>query len=103
MITERLTFEAKYGHGDELAQLFREWVGSHKDEMGGGGRIYTDVTGAMFRVILEADFEDMEAYARFLKAESGQFGTAEFAAWFKKMEAVTKHGERELLNMERVG
>lgn len=104
MITERLSFEAKYGHGDELATLFKEWVTTHKDEMGGGGgRLYTDVTGGMFRVILEADFADLETYARFLKGEASQFGTPEFATWFEKMQAVTKHGERELLNMEHVG
>ena len=66
MLTERLTFRAKYGHGDELVALFREWYAKMAPQAGmSGGRLYTDATGPMFTVITEFDHADMTAYAAF--------------------------------------
>lgn len=101
MIVERLTFQAKYGHGDELVALMKEVP------QGGGpavkGRIYTDLTGAMFTVQFEMEHADMTALAAADAAQRSDFGTTEFQEWFARMVAVTDKGERQLLNVETMG
>ena len=101
MLTERLTFKAKYGHGDELVALIRESFA----EMGMMGatsaRIYTDRTGTMFTVVMEADYANLAAYATATGGDEA-FSDAKFQEWFARMVAVTEGGERQLLNMEPV-
>jgi len=99
MITERLTFQARYGRGDELVQLFREFYPKLKAGGVQGGRLYTDATGRMFTVVVESDFADMAAYARYL-SDSGLYADPEFGAWFARMTEVTESGERQVLNVE---
>ncbi len=101
MITERLTFRAKYGHGDELVALFKEWHNTMARDLGAAGhRIYTDATGPMFTVAVETDFADMAAYGAYT-AKAGQvYGEPRFADWFGRMQQVTEHGERQIFNLE---
>ncbi len=103
MITERLSFRAKYGHGDELVNLFKEQFPSMvKGTPIIGARIYTDFTGAMFSVIVESDFPDLDAYFVFLKADNDDSAAKEFQAWFARMVAVTDGGDRQVLNLEKL-
>jgi len=70
MITERMTFRAGYGKGDDLVALFKEQAdGLFSNPLVLGARLYTDLTGPMFSVIVESDFADMEAYAAFVKQD----------------------------------
>lgn len=101
MIVERLTFQAKYGHGDELVALLKEVPGGSGPPA--KGRIYTDLTGPMFTVQFEMEYADMAAMASADAAQRKDFGTSEFEQWFAKMVAVTEKGERQLLNVETVG
>ena len=97
MITERLTFQAKYGHGDELVALFKE-TASTMMQGSTGARIYTDATGTMFTVSVEIDYPDLAAWA----AANGPdaYADSSFQEWFGRMMAVTERGERQILNSE---
>jgi hypothetical protein len=104
MLTERLTFRAKYGHGDELVGLFKEWYKKMAAQAGmSGARLYTDATGMMFTVAMESDFKDMSDYARFFSQDESMYADPEFQAWFGKMVQATESGERQLFNMETMG
>lgn len=103
MLTERMTFQAKYGHGDELVALFKEFFATQTADSGIlGARIYTDATGPMFTVVVESDFADMSAQAAFEAKSREMYGQADFQEWFGRMMQVTERGERQLLNMERL-
>ena len=100
MITERLSFRAKYGRGDELVQLLKATFGKFVSPEVAGGRLYTDATGPMFSVIAESDFADMAAYAKFQASAGEMFANPEFQAQFAKMTECTESGERQLFNSE---
>ena len=102
MITERLSFRAKYGHGDVLAQLFKESFDQFITADVLGARIYTDVTGPMFTVVAESDFADLAAYSRYGDASNEMYANPDFGTWFAKMMACTETGDRQLFNSERV-
>ena len=103
MITERLTFRAKYGQGDALVQLMKDSMQLMPMPAGAqGARLYTDRTGPMFTVVVEFDHADLQSYASSGMAEGADYATKEFQDWFSKMVAVTEVGERQLLNMEKL-
>jgi hypothetical protein len=103
MITERLTFRAKYGQGDTLVNLMKESFKVMPMPAGtSGARIYTDHTGPMFTVAVEFDHADIGAYAKASMSDTQEFGSKEFQEWFSKMVAVTELGERQLFNMEKL-
>jgi hypothetical protein len=102
VITERLTFQAKYGHGDELVALFKESMATFQSMGATGGRLYTDLTGTMFTVITELDYPSMDEWARIWGASNAEYGSSEFQEWFARMMAVTERGDRQLLNMEQL-
>jgi quinol monooxygenase YgiN len=103
MITERLSFRAKYGQGDTLAALVRENVQTMPPPAGVVGvRLYTDFTGPMFTVVFEIDHADMDAYMKDTQAQAAEFGLKEFQEWFAKMVACTEVGERQLFNSEKL-
>src|SRR5688572_25063624 len=89
MITERLTFQAKYGQGDTLVDLFKGSADRFKAMGVTSGRLYTDQTGTMFTVITELDYPSLEEWARLSGASSAEYGTTEFQEWFGRMMAVT--------------
>ena len=98
MIIERLTFQAKYGQGDALIALVREF----NKTAGAKGlptiaRVYVDRTGPMFRVIWDSESKDLAAYAASAGAEAGMYADPEFQAWFAKMVPLVERGERQLL------
>ena len=101
MIVERLTFRAKYGHGDELVALMKQAPGGSTGPM--TGRLYTDLTGPMFTVQMEIEYPDLAGYAAANANLEQDYGTPEFQQWFAKMVAVTERGERQLFNVETVG
>ncbi len=101
MIVERLTFQAKYGQGDALVELFREQARTFGARMGlTAGRLYTDHTGSMFTVAVEQEFADLDDYVRRSRQATAAFATPEFVSWFARMEKLVDRGNRQLLNME---
>jgi hypothetical protein len=94
MIVVRGIFQAKYGKGDEVVQLFKErnamWPPRRKS------RILTDLSGPFFTVVSEGEYE---SFAEF-QAEGQQiFGDPRFAAWFERMTALVESGCREFYNL----
>lgn len=96
MIIERLTFHAKYGMGDALVQVMREGmtVGMNAQLK---ARILTDVTGTMFRIILEVEHANIADFAAYETKTPAEYGSAEFQSWFAKMQPLVERGDRELL------
>ena len=102
MITERLTFRAKYGQGDQLVALMKESVNIMPMEGVQGLRVYTDHTGPMFTVAVEFDHADINAYAQQSSGDSAEYSRPEFQQWFARMVEVTESGERQLFNSEKL-
>lgn len=101
MITERLTFQAKYGQGDALTAVMKEAPGLLMEGVS-GQRIYTDFTGTMFTVALEIDYADFETYAKATLQQASDYADPAFGTWFARMVAVTESGNRQLWNSERM-
>jgi hypothetical protein len=94
MIIVRGVFQAKYGKGDELVQLFKE--GNAMSSGWQRTRILTDLSGPFFTVVSEGEYESLAAW----QAEGQQiFGDARFAAWFERMTALVESGRREFYNV----
>ncbi len=94
MLVVRNVFQAKYGMGDALVQLFVEG-----EPMWGSAtnpRILTDASGKFFTVIAELTFEN---FAAFEASEREEFSHPEFGEWFAKMVPLVESGYREFLNV----
>lgn len=101
MIVERLTFRAKYGQGDSLEALLRD-VPTHMANNGHPMRIYTDLTGPMFTLQVEQEYEDLTSYTSEQQSMVEMFGGEDFQRWFDKMQPLVETGERQLLNVDVV-
>ncbi|MEO8539535.1 MAG: hypothetical protein ABI577_07320 [bacterium] len=103
MITERLSFRARYGQGDALVALMKENLKTMPPPASVvSARLYTDFTGPMFSVVLEIDHADLTAFAVNTRQETQDYGSKEFQDWFAKMVDSTESGERQLFNSEKV-
>jgi hypothetical protein len=96
MLIERMTFVARYGKGDALLDSLREFNRLFGARLGSPGRVATDRTGRMFRIVWDIDHADLAAWAASTATEREIFGTPEFAEWFAKMEPLVESGDREL-------
>lgn len=96
MILVRQTFQAKYGRGDELVQLFREFHQNAAVPNRETARILTDASGPFFQVITEYTVEDFGTWeTAFANLMSGP----EMPAWFARMTEVTEGGRRDFYNI----
>jgi hypothetical protein len=103
MIVERLTFQAKYGQGDALVALMREWQGSFAKQLGlGQSRLFTDLTGTMFTVIAEQEYRDLKELADLQAKQEAMYATPQFQQWFAKMQPLVERGDRQLLSLIEV-
>lgn len=97
MIVVRDIFQAKYGKGGELVQLFKEaeqrWDPMHQY----GRRILTDLSGPFFTVVTETEVESLEQYQHWLQES---FTHPDFGAWFARMEPLVESGHREFYTVE---
>lgn len=94
MIVVRGVFQAKYGRGDELVQLFKE-VHEMWPE-GRNHRILTDLSGPFFTVVSEAGYDNFSAWET---SAQKIFGDARFAALFERMMPLVESGRREFYNL----
>ena len=98
MIVERLTFQAKYGQGDALVGLVREFNATAKAKgLPPIARVYVDRTGPMFTAVWDSEHKDLAAYAAASGAENAMYSDPEFQAWFARMIPLVERGERQLL------
>ncbi len=95
MIVVRGVFQAKYGKGDELVQLFKEgfemWPTWARN-----ARLLTDLSGPFFTVISDGEYE---SFAEWQAEGQALFGDPRFAAWFERMTALVESGRREFYNL----
>lgn len=96
MMVVRQVFQAKYGRGDELVALFREFHANAAVPNRDKARILTDASGQFFTVVTEYEVESFADWEEsFRKLMSGP----ETGAWFARMMEVTEGGRREFYNL----
>jgi hypothetical protein len=94
MIIVRQVFQAKYGRGDELVALFKEF--SRKMEADGqpmqGQRLLTDASGPFFTVVTEYEAESLGAWETLFQ---GAMARPWLGEWFGRMMPLVESGRRE--------
>lgn len=98
MIIERLTFQAKYGQGDALLDVLRagtKMASSTETRQ----RVATDVTGTMFTVVWDFEYESMERLMASRAEDEKMYQGAEFKEWFATMQPLVERGERQILEV----
>ena len=96
MMLVRQVFQAKYGRGDELVALFREFHATADVPNRDTARILTDASGQFFTVVTEYEVESFAAWEEaFRRLMSGR----EIGPWFARMMEVTESGRREFCNI----
>jgi hypothetical protein len=94
MIVVRGTFQARYGRGDELVQIFKE--ASAIWPSGRNARLLTDLSGPFFTVVSEAEYDSFDAWQADAEAI---FGDQRFAALFERMMPLVESGRRDFYNL----
>ena len=96
MLIVRQVFRAKYGRGDELVALFKEF-NTWMPEAGGAAprfRILTDASGPFFTVVTEV--ESLAAWeGRFRESMDRPW----MGEWFGRMMPLVELGSREFYNL----
>lgn len=96
MILVRQTFQAKYGRGDDLVALFREFHQNADVPNRDTARILTDASGPFFQVITEYTVEN---FAEWETAFARLMAGPQMADWFGRMMEVTESGSRDFYNI----
>ncbi len=99
MLIARQVFRAKYGRGDELVALFREFNTRMQDAGGGMAprfRILTDASGPFFTVVTEAEVESLADWEGRFRDSMDQPWMGE---WFDRMVPLVESGTREFYNV----
>ena len=98
MIQVRQVFQAKYGRGDELVALFKEFA--QRMEAEGrpmqSSRLLTDASGPFFQVVTEYEVESLGAWETMFKESIGQTWMGD---WFGRMMPLVEFGSREFYNV----
>ena len=98
MLVARQVFRAKYGRGDELVALFKEF-NARMQETGGMAprfRILTDATGPFFTVVTEVEVESLAAWEGPFREAMARPWMGE---WFGRMMPLVESGSREFYNI----
>ncbi|MDQ4076161.1 MAG: hypothetical protein M3220_07925 [Chloroflexota bacterium] len=94
MILVQSVFQAKYGKGNELVELFQEgratW-GSGRDM-----RILTDASGPFFTVVTQAEVESLGEWEQ---QTQEIFNHPAFGEWFNRMTSLVESGRREFYHI----
>ena len=95
-VIERDVFQAKYGRGDDLVQLFQGARAVFADYGRSDYRILTDLAGEFFTVVVEFEWESLSQ----MEAErDATFADPRFQEWFSKMPELVESGRRELFTV----
>lgn len=95
MMMVRLVFQAKYGKGADLLDLFKDAHRRWNDLY--TGRILAERDGAYVTVISETEVESFEEWERRL---AYVFAQPDFAIWFLRMTHLVESNRRELYTVE---
>lgn len=96
MILVRQVFQAKYGRGDELVALFKEFHANAEVPNRDKARIMTDAAGQFFTVVTEYQVESLGAWEQ---AFGRLMSMPQMESWFGRMMDVTEGGRREFYNI----
>jgi hypothetical protein len=105
MLVNRVTWIAKRGHKNELAEWFRhptvwEWKGIPEELRARAMRLYTPKTGAFDTVVLEIEFDNLEHYEKWWEAIGNYNATPERSAQMQRFLEITETGgTHELWNL----
>jgi hypothetical protein len=98
MLLVRQVFQAKYGHGDELVALFKEF-NTRMEEASGAAprfRILTDASGTFFTVVTEVEVESFAVWEEGFRESMNRPWMGE---WFGRMVPLVESGSREFYNI----
>src|SRR3954465_6050567 len=96
MMIVRQVFQAKYGRGDELVELFREFHRGADVPNRDKARILTDASGQFFTVVTEYEVEN---FADWESSFQRLMSAPETGAWFARMMEVVESGRRDFYNI----
>lgn len=98
MMIARQVFQAKYGRGDELVDLFKQFNTRMQQEGGTAPRfrILTDVSGPFFTVVTEIEVENLAAWEGSFRESMARPWVGE---WFGQMMPLVESGSREFYNI----
>jgi hypothetical protein len=98
MLLVRQKFQARYGRGDELVALFREFNARMRDagELSPQLRILTDASGPFFTVVTETE---VESFAAWEEGFSEAMERPWMEEWFSRMTPLVESGSREFYNI----
>lgn len=95
MIVVRDIFQAKFGRGGELENLFKQsadmWSQKH------AYRILTDASGPFFTVVTEVEMASLAEWEQWL---ANLFVLPEFKDWFNRALPLLESGRREFYTIE---
>lgn len=94
MLVARQVFQAKYGRGDELVALFKEFNSRMQEADGtfNAFRILTDASGPFFTVVTEVEVESLAVWETTFSESMAQPWMGE---WFARMVPLVDSGSRE--------
>lgn len=95
MFVVRDVFQAKYGRGNELVTLLKEFfpkVGQDRVY-----RILTDASGPFFTVVTEVEASSLDEWEQMV---AKVFALPEFGEWFDRMMPLVESGRREFYHLE---
>jgi quinol monooxygenase YgiN len=96
-VIEHDVFQAKYGRGDALVELFKGARTLMAEHGRSEYRILTDLSGEFFTVVVEFEWDSLAQ----LEAErEATFADPGFQEWFAKMPELIESGRRELFTVE---
>ena len=95
MIVVRDVFQAKYGKGNDLISLFKEFQSAMAETF--DLRILSDASGPFFTVVTE---EEVESFAEWEKRLEFIFAHPDFGSFFERMEPLVDSGSREFYRIE---
>ena len=98
MLLVRQVFHAKYGRGDELVALFKEFHPRMPSEW--SPRLMTDASGRFFTVVTEYQVDTFAAWEQTFREIMGEImSEAEMRDWFARMVELVDSGSREFYNI----
>lgn len=96
MLLVRQEFQAKYGHGDELVALFKEFHARAELPNRDRARLMTDASGPFFTIVTEYEVENFAAWEDTFQR---MMSDPQTEAWFKRMMEVTESGRRDFYSI----
>lgn len=98
MIVARQVFQAKYGRGDELVALMKQFNDrmSKEESSFPKFRLLTDASGTFFTVVTEVE---VESFAAWETAFAAAMNKAWLGEWFQQTAELIVSGNREFYNV----